>query len=280
VTHRRNTRPTGFPFLDEPVDRGEVLAFAHRGGVLHPDVAGLENTVKAFDVAVRLGYRYLETDVHATRDGELLAFHDARLDRVTDGAGALADLEYAEVATALVGGHEPIPRFAELLELFPDARFNVDLKSPGGIEPLVELVARMGVQDRLCVGSFAERVLRQFRTRMRARSSVPVATSCGIVAAAGMAFLPMGRHAPALVRDTGAALQVPHRFRGRVKVVDAGFVEQAHASGRHVHVWTIDDPAEIEEMLDLGVDGIFTDRPDVLREVLVARDVWDASGSC
>ncbi len=280
MTHRRSIPRTGFPFLDEPVDRGEVLAFAHRGGVLHPDVVGFENTVKAFEVATGLGYRYLETDVHATRDGELLAFHDARLDRVTDGQGALAELEYAEVATARVGGREPIPRFAELLEHFPDARFNVDLKAPGGIEPLVELVTTMGVQDRLCVGSFAEGVLRAFRARMRARSSVPVATSCGILAAAGMAFLPMGRHAPALVRDTGAALQVPHRFRGRVKVVDAGFVERAHASGRHVHVWTIDDRAEIEQMLDLGVDGVFTDRPDVLREVLVARGVWDASGSC
>ena len=280
MTHPRSRPRTGFPFLDEPVERGEVLALAHRGGVLHPDVAGLENTVRAFEVAVGLGYRYLETDVHATRDGELLAFHDARLDRVTDRQGALADLEYAEVATALVGGQEPIPRLAELLETFPDARFNVDLKSPGGIEPLVELVATMGAQDRLCVGSFAERVLRGFRARMRARSSVPVATSCGIVAAAAMAFLPMGRRMPALVRDTGAVLQVPHRFRGRVEVVDAGFVEQAHASGRHVHVWTIDDRAEIEQMLDLGVDGIFTDRPDVLREVLVARGVWDASGAC
>jgi glycerophosphoryl diester phosphodiesterase len=280
VTSRRSTPRTGFAFLDEPVDRGEVVAFAHRGGVLHPDVAGLENTVKAFEVAVGLGYRYLETDVRATRDGELLAFHDDHLDRVTDGGGALADLEYAEVTTALVGGREPIPRFAELLEVFPDARFNVDLKSPGGIDPLVDLVTTMGVQDRLCVGSFAERVLRRFRARMRAESSVPVATSCGIVAAAALAFLPAGRRMPGLVRDTGSVLQVPHRFRGRVKVVDEDFVDRAHSSGRHVHVWTINDRAEIEQMLDLGVDGIFTDRPDVLREVLVARGAWDASGSC
>jgi glycerophosphoryl diester phosphodiesterase len=95
-----------------------------------------------------------------------------------------------------------------------------------------------------------------------------------------MAFLPFGRRVPTLFRDTGAVLQVPHRFRGRVRVVDEEFVTRTHASGRHVHVWTIDDRAEIEQMLDLGVDGIFTDRPDVLREVLVARGVWDASGAC
>lgn len=269
---------TGFPFLDEPVERGAVLAFAHRGGVLLPGNVGLENTLQAFEAAVRLGYRYLETDVHATRDGELLAFHDAHLDRVTDRAGAVADLEYAEVATALVGGREPIPRLVDLLEAFPEARFNVDLKAPGGVEPLVEIIASLGVHDRLCVGSFSEHVLRTFRARMRSRASVPVATSCGILAATATAFLPVGSRGPALARDTGVAFQVPHRFRDRVLVVDERFVARAHAAGRQVHVWTLDDPREIGAMLDLGVDGIFTDRPDVLRDVLVERGLWDGGG--
>ncbi len=275
MTHHGSSPRTGFPFLDEPRERGEVIAFAHRGGALHPDVVGLENTLRGFRSAVGLGYRYLETDVHATSDGELLTFHDAHLDRVTDRVGALAEQRYADVASALVGGSEPIPRLVDLLETFPEARFNVDVKSAGGVEPLVELIARTGVQDRILVGSFDERVLRSFRVRMAARSSVPVATSCGILAAAGMAFLPLGDRVPALVRDTGAALQVPHRFRDRVRVVDAAFVRRAHASGRHVHVWTIDERDEIEEMLDLGVDGIFTDRTDVLRDVLVRRALWN-----
>jgi glycerophosphoryl diester phosphodiesterase len=274
VTHRRSAPRTGYPFLDDPVDRGEVLAFAHRGGVLHPDVQGLENTMKAFEIAVGLGYRYLETDVHATRDGELLAFHDARLDRVTDRHGALSDLEYAEVATALVGGEEPIPRLADLLDAFPETCFNVDLKARSGSDQLVELIVRMGVQDRVLVGSFSERVLRGFRAGVRARSSKPVATSCGILGAAATAFVPLGRDLPGLLGDTGVALQVPHRFRDRVEIVDRAFVDRTHASGRHVHVWTIDDRAEIELMLDLGVDGIFTDRTDVLREVLVERGLW------
>ncbi len=277
MRHRSSTPRTGFPFLDEPVERGTVLAFAHRGGVLLPDNVGLENTSKAFEAAVTLGFRYLETDVHATRDGELLAFHDAHLDRVTDRVGALGDLAYAEVATALVGGREPIPRLAELLEKFPQARFNVDLKSPGGVEPLVELVAGSGAQDRVCVGSFDERVLRRFRARMRARSSVPVATSCGLLAATATAFLPVGRRGPTLARDTGVAFQVPRRFRDRVPVVDRRFVDRAHAAGRQVHVWTLDDPAEIGLVLDLGVDGIFTDRPDVLRDVLVDRGLWEGA---
>ena len=268
---------TGHPFLDEPRERGAVLAFAHRGGAQHPDLLGLENTIAAFEAAVRLGYRYLETDVQATRDGELLAFHDASLDRVTDRVGRLADQRYAEVANARVGGREPIPRMVDLLEAFPHARFNVDLKSAEAVEPLVDLIARTGVQERVCVGSFTERDLRVFRARMRTRSSTPVATSCGVATSAAMAVLPAHRAVPGLLRDRGAAFQVPHRHRGRLLVVDRRFVEQAHASGRHVHVWTIDDPDEIEELLDLGVDGIFTDRPDVLREVLVARGLWEGA---
>ncbi|HEX2551973.1 MAG TPA: glycerophosphodiester phosphodiesterase family protein, partial [Nocardioidaceae bacterium] len=101
---------TGYPYLDEVLGRpGSVLAFAHRGGALQPRLIGLENTMTAFRTAVQLGYRYLETDVHATRDGVLLAFHDAHLDRVTDRRGRVADQVYDDVATALVGGREPIP---------------------------------------------------------------------------------------------------------------------------------------------------------------------------
>ncbi len=277
------TQPrTGFRFLDEPREQGRVLAYAHRGGARHDDVVGLENTLKAFESAVGLGYRYLETDVHTTADGELLAFHDASLDRTTDRAGVVAELPYAEVAGALVGGREPIPRLVDLLEAFPRACFNVDLKSRLAVEPLVDLVVRMGLQDRMCVGSFAERSLRAFRAAARKRSPRPVATSCGVLASVATAFVPgssgsVGRRLPALMGDTGVAFQVPHRFRGRVPVVDRGFVRRAHAAGRQVHVWTIDDRAEIEQMLDLGVDGIFTDRTDVLREVLVERGLWEGA---
>ncbi len=277
MTRARSTPRTGFAYLDEPRERGAVLALAHRGGALHPDNLGLENTHKAFELAVGLGYRYLETDVHVTSDGELLAFHDAHLDRVTDRSGPVAALRYAEVATARVGGTEAIPRLADLLEAFPGARFNVDLKAAGSVEPLVDLIVRAGAQERLCVGSFSDRVIRAFRVSVRARSSVPVATSCGIVAAAGTAFLPGGGRTPAIVRDAGSVFQVPLRFRGTVPVLSRRFVERAHGSGRHVHVWTVDDRTQIEHVLDLGVDGIFTDRPDVLKDVLLDRGLWEGA---
>ena len=147
------TRPrTGFPFLDAGLDQpGAVLAFAHRGGAFHPDLEGLENTLTAFEHAVELGYRYLETDVHATRDGVLLAFHDAALDRVTSHTGSIADTGYDELAEVVVGERERIPTLASLLERFPDTCFNIDIKAERAVEPLADLVRRTRAHDRVCV---------------------------------------------------------------------------------------------------------------------------------
>ena len=269
------TPRTGFPYLDAPRARGAVLAMAHRGGARHPDCVGFENTLRAFRSAVGLGYRYLETDVHATGDGQLLAFHDDRLDRVTDQVGLVLEHRYDALAAALVGSSEPIPRLADLLEELPGARFNVDLKAPGAVEPMVELVRRMQVQDRICVGSFSEPVLRRFRLLLGADAS-RVATSTGVLAVGALAFLPLGHRVARLLRDPGPVLQVPHVHRG-IRVVDRALVRRAHADGRHVHVWTVDEPDEMEHLIDLGVDGLITDRTDVLKDVLVARGLWEGT---
>lgn len=271
----RVTRPhTGLPFLDAGRDQpGVVLAFAHRGGAHHPDLAGLENTLVAFEHAVRLGYTYLETDVHATSDGQLLAFHDKVLDRVTSSVGSIVETAYVEVRTALIGGREPIPRMADLLEHFPRARFNIDVKSDAAVPLLADLVERSGAHDRVCVGAFSERRLAAFR-RMVSR---PVATSYGPVSVGLSRFGPQ-RPAARILAGRGDALQVPYRTGG-VRIVTARFVERAHAAGRPVHVWTVDEPGDMHALLDLGVDGLMTDRTDVLREVLVGRGQWlEASG--
>jgi glycerophosphoryl diester phosphodiesterase len=264
------TRPaTGFPFLDAGRDRpGVVLAFAHRGGARHPDLAGLENTLVAFEHAVGLGYTYLETDVHATRDGQLLAFHDDVLDRVTSSVGSIVETAYVDVRAALIGGREPIPRMADLLEHLPGARFNIDLKTDAAVDLLADLVERTGVHERVCVGAFTERRLRAFRRLV----SRPVATSYGPVGVGLSRYAPQ-RLAERLLAGRGDALQVPHRHRG-LHIVTARFVERAHAAGRPVHVWTVDEPDEMELLLDLGVDGLMTDRTDVLRDVLVSRGQW------
>jgi glycerophosphoryl diester phosphodiesterase len=259
------TRPTtGFPYLDDPAG---VIAFAHRGGARHPEIPGIENTLAAFEHAVALGYTYLETDVHATSDGVLLAFHDPHLDRVTDLRGVIYEQPYVDVAAAVIAGQHSIPRLEDLMEHFPQARFNIDIKSRGANEPLARLIERTGAYDRVLIGSFDEAVIRTFRRRL----TRPVATASGPVAVAAMRF---GPRVPRLLHDGGVAMQVPHRYRGRLTMITPGFVRRAHRAGRHVHAWTIDDPAEMHTLLDMGVDGIFTDRTDVLREVLVERGEW------
>jgi glycerophosphoryl diester phosphodiesterase len=265
------TRPhTGFPFLDEGLDQaGSVLAFAHRGGAFHPEIEGLENTLAAFEHAVNLGYRYLETDVHVTLDGALLAFHDAVLDRVTERKGAIADLSYEQVAEALIGGREQIPTLSSLFERFPDARFNIDIKADAAVAPLAALVESTAAHDRVCVGAFSERRIRHFRSLVGPR----VATAAGPSDVAAIRFVPATALAGVLTRDRAAALQVPHRLRG-VTVVTPGLIARAHALHKQVHVWTVDDPDHMRQLLDMGVDGLITDRTDLLREVLIERGQW------
>ncbi|HEU5037001.1 MAG TPA: glycerophosphodiester phosphodiesterase [Nocardioides sp.] len=256
---------TGYAYLDEP---GPVLAFAHRGGAYHPEVEGLENTLAAFRHAAELGYRYLETDAHVTRDGVLLAFHDTVLDRVTDREGEIAALTLAEVREALVGGREAVPTLAELFDAFPDARFNIDLKSDGAVAALADFIAAREAWHRVLVGSFSRRRTAAFRRLTGGR--VPTCATPAEIAA--FRVLP-GRLARVVTRQRFQAFQVPHR-RGPVTIVTPRFVQRAHAAGLHVHTWTIDEAAEMHELLDRGVDGIFTDRTDILRDVLIERGQW------
>lgn len=258
---------TRFAFLD---DGGPVLAFAHRGGARHPDLVGLENTRAAFAHAVALGYTYLETDVHVTRDGVLVAFHDALLDRMTDGAGTLEQLDAADLARLRVGQREHVPTLLELVTAFPQARFNIDVKSAAAVRPLATFVDEHGLHDRVLVGSFSGRRLRAFRRLTGHR----VATSASPGEVAAYVVLP-ARLARRLAPGP-AALQIPHR-RGPLVVASRGLVRRAHSVGVPVHVWTVDDADEMRLLLDRGVDGLMTDRTDILLEVLRHRGQWHGS---
>ncbi|GAA2120717.1 glycerophosphodiester phosphodiesterase [Nocardioides bigeumensis] len=261
---------TGFAYLDARHDEGSgILAFAHRGGATHPDVVGLENTLHAFAHARGLGYGYLETDVHVTSDGVLLAFHDAILDRVTDRTGSVASTTYAEVQAALIGGREQVPTFEELVDAFPDARFNIDIKAAGAVALLAAFIEARGLQDRVLVGSFSRRRLQEFRRLTRGR----VPTSAAPLEVAAFLLLPSGRLADRVTGRQVSALQVPHR-RGRLVVASRGLVRRAHAAGKHVHVWTVDEPDEMHALIDRGVDGLMTDRTDILKAVLTERGQW------
>ncbi|HEY8482744.1 MAG TPA: glycerophosphodiester phosphodiesterase [Spirillospora sp.] len=262
-----------YEFLDHPTP----IPFAHRGGA----GGGPENSMAAFQHAVDLGYRYLETDAHATADGVVVAFHDRTLDRVTDRTGAIARLPYSEVAKARIAGTEPIPRLEELLGDFPDVRVNIDIKDAPVIGPLAATLHRTKAWNRVCIASFSTRRLAQMRARLSLFTDGGVCTALdprGVIALRAQSY---GGPASKLIRlaATGVACaQVPYEL-GPVPFITEAFVARAHELGLQVHAWTVNDPAAMKRLLDLGVDGIITDEIAELRRVLEARGLWQGRPS-
>ena len=250
------------PFLDHP----GPIPFAHRGGELE----GLENSLPAFQDAVDLGYRYLETDVHATADGVLVAFHDEDLDRVTDRRGRIAQMPWSEVSRARIGGREPIPRFDELLASFPDVRWNIDVKADSALRPLVDRLAGDDeLLTRTCVGSFSDARLVAVRTMLGER----VCTSAGPREVRVLRAGSLGGRLSRRLAPAADCLQIPPRH-GRIPLVDRVMLSAARGLGLPVHVWTINEEAQMRRLLDLGVDGILTDATRTLRAVLRERGQW------
>jgi glycerophosphoryl diester phosphodiesterase len=248
------------PYLDAP----RPLGFAHRGGA----AAGDENTTAAFARAVELGYRYIETDTHATADGVAVVFHDDTLHRLLGRPGRMIDLRWSDLRTERVGGAGVVPRLDEVLDAYPDIRFNIDAKTEHAVQPTVEVVERLKAHDRVLLASFSSARLR----RMRRLAGPAVATSMGMreVAALWGSYRVGRRFVPAA---TVVAVQIPPRY-GRIALAAPRFVDYCHRIGLQVHLWTIDDPAEMARFLDLGVDGIMTDHIEVLREVYIERGIW------
>jgi glycerophosphoryl diester phosphodiesterase len=246
-------------YLDQP----RPLAFAHRGGAGHRP----ENSWRAFEYAVELGYTYLETDTRSTADGKLIAFHDAELDRATDRTGAVSKLTWKEVSAARIGGTEEIPLLEDVIGSFPDARFNIDLKDEGTIAPLASALRRTGAWDRVCIASFSgDRLLAALRSLDR-----PVCAAVTPAAIVAMRYLgePGMNLARRLARSGAQCAQVPRQIATR------GFIRRAHEIGLDVHVWTLNTRPEIERALDLGADGVMTDDIVLLRDILAERGQWN-----
>jgi glycerophosphoryl diester phosphodiesterase len=251
------------PFLDQP----PPLAIAHRGGSLD----GVENTMAAFDAAVTLGYRYLETDVRVTADDELVVFHDATTDRVIGSRGRVRDLTWSQLSKLRVGGREPVPRFADLLTTWPQMRLVIDPKCDAAVDPLIHVLQEHDAVDRVCIGSFSDQRLQ----RVRAAFGPALCTSMGPgelarLRLAAWRFMP-ARAVPRAAR----CVQMPLR-QGPVRLAEPRVVDVAHRLGLHVQVWTINERATMHQLLDIGVDAIFTDDIAALRDVLQARGQWHA----
>ena len=237
-------------------------ALAHRGGGLENP----ENSRQAFSAAFALGYRFFEIDVQASRDGTVVVFHDDRLERTTDGHGIVSEQEMSDLAGVHMEGGEPLLTLAEALETWPQTRFNIDIKTDHALEPTLELIRRMDCLDRICVASFSDRRLRAARAAM----GKDLCLSSGPRAVAALRFGALGM--PVRVPDVACA-QIPLSQYG-VPLATAGFVRHANRNGIAVHAWTIDDEAEMRRLIRLGINGIVTDRPSLLKRVAEEEGVW------
>ncbi|MCE3552024.1 glycerophosphodiester phosphodiesterase [Pseudonocardia sp. RS11V-5] len=265
MTEAERAKPTTsgdrHPYLDGPYPR----RYAHRGWHVG-ELAGCENTLAGFELAVANGFSYIEMDVHASADGVPMVHHDATLDRTTDGSGPLAGLPAAVIEGARVAGREPVPRLESVLAALPETRFTIELKSDAVVLPTLAVLERLAAWDRVCLGAFHESRLRRARAvGPRLFTSMGFEGVLGLRARAWLDAAPSARTAlePVLPRIGGRLAQIPRHF-GPLTVVDDRLLTRAHDAGLEVHVWTVDEQAEMRALLAMGVDGLLSDRPDLL----------------
>lgn len=235
---------------------------AHRGGSLE----SLENSLSAFQHAWDLGYRYMETDMQASSDGVVYIFHDDMLDRVSNGTGLFCQHSSAEIDKIRLNNGEPIPRLADALDALPGAIFNIDIKRADGTKPLAAFLSSHPQAHRVVAASFVGKRLKEFKRLVG--QPVPVTAVQNDIIRIKLIGLGLPLSAPDVI-----AVQVPISHYG-IKIVTPSFVKQCHALGIKVHVWTIDDEAEMRWLIDIGVDGVMTDKPSLLKQVCLEKDCW------
>jgi glycerophosphoryl diester phosphodiesterase len=240
----------------------KFICFAHRGGGLEQP----ENSASAFSAARAMGYRYIETDVQATADGILIVFHDDTLERTTDGSGTISALPYSEVCQALIGGVEPIMTLEQALEQFPDIRFNIDIKTEKALQPTLDLITRMKCFERINLASFSDNRLRKARRHL----GPEICTSAG---PQGVFALKLGSWGVPLAASPVDCAQVPISEYG-VTIVTSNFIQHCNKNSVAVHVWTINEEDEMRRLIRLGVNGLISDRPTLLKRVAMDEGVW------
>lgn len=247
-------------FFNSPPPR----VLAHRGLALEAP----ENTLLAFAKAVAEGATHIETDVHESADGVAVISHDDTLTRVAGRSVRVNQLTVPELRRVDLGHGQNFPTLAEAIDAFPDARFNIDVKSAGAVQPTIDAIRSVSALDRVLVTSFSS------KRRVAATKGLPgVATSAAfsemlqVLTAIRLGFTARAR----TLLTAYDALQVPERWKG-VRVVSPTLLRLAHEVGVEVHVWTVNDPLDMARLYDLGVDGIVSDRADLAIKVLKIRE--------
>ncbi|MFM8319499.1 MAG: glycerophosphodiester phosphodiesterase [Chloroflexota bacterium] len=260
-----------------------VLAMAHRGGEgLWPS-----NTLYAFRQAAALGVNALELDIHLSADGALIVRHDPVVETTCNGQGAIRDLRLAQIQALDAGWAWPydappqadtprpfrglgirVPTLDEVFAEFPLAiAVNIDIKSqePQAVDALAACIRRFGRQAAVRVGSFHNLQLQRFR------SLLPEAPTAAGVSETRLFYLLSRLGLGGLYRPKFQAFQVPE-WSGRLHLVTPGFIRQAHRCGVEVHIWTVNETADMRRLLGWGVDGLISDYPDRLMAVLKETD--------
>ena len=244
-------------FLEE-----KFLAFAHRGG----NEFAPENSFKAFKSAVDIGYKYLETDVHLTKDGFLIAFHDDTLDRVTDKSGLIRDLTLSEIKKAKIAGTDEIPLLSELLNSFTDCFFNIDCKVDETVQPLINLINNKDFINRVCIGSFSQKRINFIRKSL----GKEVKTSMGpaeVILSKFLSYTSLGYN------FKSSYTSIPIRRYG-INLLDERNINYLKSNNQKVIAWTINDEDQMKMLINIGIDGIMTDNLTLLKKVLIEESLW------
>lgn len=244
-------------FLEE-----KFLAFAHRGG----NEFAPENSLRAFKSAVDIGYKYLETDVHLTKDGFLIAFHDDTLDRVTDKSGLIRDLTLSEIKKAKIAGTDEIPLLSELLNSFTDCFFNIDCKVDETVQPLINLINNKDFINRVCIGSFSQKRINFIRKSL----GKEVKTSMGpaeVILSKFLSYTSLGYN------FKSSYTSIPIRRYG-INLLDERNINYLKSNNQKVIAWTINDEDQMKMLINIGIDGIMTDNLTLLKKVLIEESLW------
>ena len=235
-------------------------AFAHRGGAND----FVENTLEAFEQSINLGFKYIEIDVRATKDNKLVIFHDPDLKRMLNLEIDISSINYDELSNYKINGVHKIPTFLETVSSWPNINFNIDPKSDKSAELLIGELKSVGNLDRFCVGSFDSTKLNKIRNAFDNK----LCTSMGTNEVINFYFLRFF----GINSINTPCLQLPY-YKNGFKIITAKLIRDAHKFNKKVHAWTIDDPKEISELLDMGIDGIMTDSPELLKNEMAKKRI-------
>ncbi len=236
--------------------------FVHRGG----DEEKTENTLEAFQYSSDLGFVFMETDVQLTSDGKVVIFHDNDLKRIAGLNKKVSDLSFKKIKEIdLIHGGR-IPSLEETLSSFPNLRFNIDIKVDSAVDETIKIVKNFNAFNKVCLAAFSSKRLRRIR-------ELTNSDLCSSMGQAEIVRLLLSSYGLNFRASPGLCAQVPVSQFG-IPIVTKRFIKKIHDLNKLIHVWTIDETQEMYRLIDLGVDGLMTDKPTVLKEALVARNLF------